>query len=42
MGLVTGGLLTLYIVYVYAVSAWRLFQVRKQFEQEQKVVSVVS
>lgn len=37
MGIVTGGFLTLYILYVYITSAWKLLQVYKHFQQETKV-----
>lgn len=37
MGLITGVTLTVIVVYVYCVSAWRLIQVKKQFDKEPKV-----
>lgn len=37
MGLVTGSLFTLYTVYIYAASTWRLLQVYNTFKGEHKV-----
>lgn len=37
MGLITGVSLTVLVVYVYCVSAWRLVQVKKEFDKESKV-----
>lgn len=37
MGLVTGTLFTLYTVYIYATSAWRLLQVYNAYKGEHKV-----
>lgn len=39
MGLITGTLLNMYIVYVYCSCAYRLLQVRKVFETEEKDAS---
>lgn len=36
MGLLTGTLLTVFIVYAYGACAYRLLQVRKEFEGEEK------
>ena len=36
MGLLTGTLLTMFIVYAYGACAYRLLQVRKEFEGEEK------
>lgn len=38
MGLVTGTLFTLYTVYIYATTTWRLLQVYNHYKGEQKVV----
>ena len=37
MGIIPGGFLTLYVLYVYILSAWKLLQVSKHFKQETKV-----
>ena len=41
MGIVTGGLLTIYVLYVYIISAWKLLQVYKHFQAESKVENCV-
>lgn len=41
MGLVTGTLFTLYTVYIYAASTWRLLQVYKHYQGEHKVTIII-
>ena len=41
MGLVTGTVLTIYIVYIYAMATRRLLSVYRQFKQEHRVFSFV-
>lgn len=37
MGIIWGSLLTIYIVYIYSTSAWRMLEVNKKFKTEKKV-----